>query len=148
MKRLLEIALMLFCLGAILYSTFAKGQTVNLTRKYRVIAYKSGNPSVTSTSNETVVVPSMSLYVPNTFTPNGDGLNDNFGAYGESVTEFTMQIYDRWGEKIFECADVKKHWDGSYKGKPAPQGSYVYQITAQGADGHRTVKKGTVNLVM
>lgn len=147
MKRILEITLMAFCVGAILYSTFANAQTINLTRKYRVVAYKMGNPLVTSTSNETVIVPTMSLYIPNSFTPNGDGMNDNFGAFGESITNFNIEIFDRWGMRVFESSDVNHRWDGMFKGKLAPQGTYVYKISAQGADGNKTARKGTVNLI-
>ena len=147
MKRIFELTLMAACIGGIFYSTFADAQSVNYTRKYRVIAYKAGNTSITSTSNETVVIPTMSLYIPNSFTPNGDGMNETFGAYGESVNGYTMQVFDRWGELVFESSGINNKWDGSYKGKMAPQGSYVYKITAQGPDGRIAAKKGTVNLI-
>ena len=147
MKRIFELTLMAACIGGIFYSTFADAQSVNYTRKYRVIAYKAGNTSITSTSNETVVIPTMSLYIPNSFTPNGDGMNETFGAYGESVNGYTMQVFDRWGELVFESSAINNKWDGSYKGKMAPQGSYVYKITAQGPDGRVSARKGTVNLI-
>lgn len=148
MKRIAEVSIMLLCVGGILYSTFAAAQAPNNERKYRVIAYKTGANEITSMSNETTVTPNMSIYVPNSFTPNGDGLNENFGAYSESVKSFTMEVYDRWGELIFQSSDIDNRWDGKYKGQTAPQGSYVYKISAKSITGKQITKKGSVNLIM
>jgi gliding motility-associated-like protein len=52
------------------------------------------------------------IYVPNAFTPNGDGLNDTFQPKGFGIVKYEMQIFDRWGEKIFETNDFEKGWDG------------------------------------
>lgn len=136
------------CLAGILYSTFASAQAPNNERKYRVIAYKNGTNEITSMSNETAVTPNMSIYVPNSFTPNGDGLNESFGAYSESVKSFAMEVYDRWGELVFQSNDIENKWDGKYKGHTAPQGSYVYKITAKSITGKQITKKGSVNLIM
>ena len=67
------------------------------------------------------------IYIPNSFTPNGDGLNDVFNI--KTIIEFSqfkLCIYDRWGEMLFESDDINKGWDGSYKGKPVPNDVYVY----------------------
>lgn len=61
------------------------------------------------------VKPSFVIYVPNAFTPNGDGLNDGFQAKGVGIEKFEMQIYDRWGHLIFETDDINKVWDGTVK---------------------------------
>jgi gliding motility-associated-like protein len=53
------------------------------------------------------------IYVPNAFTPDADGLNDVFQAKGENITDFEMMIFNRWGEKIFESADINKAWIGN-----------------------------------
>lgn len=148
MKRLAEVSMMLLCLGGILYSTFASAQAPNNERKYRVIAYKTGANEITSMSNETVITPNLSVYVPNSFTPNGDGMNETFGAYSESVKAFNMEIYDRWGELVFESSNIENRWDGKFKGHAAPQGSYVYKITAKSITGKQITKKGSVNLIM
>jgi gliding motility-associated-like protein len=69
------------------------------------------------TSRDTVFVKViLPIYVPNTFTPDGDGLNDVFRAYGDNILEFHMQIYDRWGDLVFESFTVDKVWDGSKNG--------------------------------
>lgn len=70
------------------------------------------------------------VHVPNAFTPNGDGLNDYFGLAGvvAGVSKMEMQIYNRWGEKVFQSFDVNNKWDGIYKGEPAQQGVYIYKV--------------------
>ena len=122
-------------------------QNIQSSRKYRVIAYKKGNNGVTSMSNTVEVNPYMSIYIPNTFTPNGDGMNDTFGVYGEAIKEFNIQVYNRWGEMIFETASVDNRWDGTYQGVQVPQGIYVYKVAARGKEGKKLVKDGTVNVI-
>ena len=122
-------------------------QSVQASRKYRVIAYKQGNPEITSMSNETEVIPSMFIYVPNSFTPNGDGLNDTFGISGEAIQSFSMRIFNRWGDMIFETNSTNEQWNGTFKGQKAPTGSYVYKIFASGLTGKKVQKEGTITLV-
>jgi len=143
MKRILFI----LTAATVFLAVDAMGQSVQLARKYRVIAVKKGNPGITSMSNETEVIPTMYFYVPGAFTPNGDGINDTFGIQGESIAEFTIQIYNRWGQLVYESQDATATWDGTYKGYPAPQGTYVYKVTASSATGRRASKEGTVSLI-
>ena len=117
-------------------------------RTYRVIAYKKGDLSVLSVSNETIIVPSMSLYVPNTFTPNDDGINDTFGVNGEAIKECNMSIYNRWGEQLFSTADKNARWDGTFQGKKVASGSYVYKVIATGPTGTRETHEGNVNVIL
>ncbi|PBQ31698.1 hypothetical protein CNR22_07920 [Sphingobacteriaceae bacterium] len=77
------------------------------------------------------------LFLPNSFTPNGDGKNDTFFAKGAGVKDFKMSIYDRWGEKIFETNDITKSWDGTYKSKPVQEDSYTWLIIYT-LENHRT----------
>ena len=128
-------------------SIATQAQSVSQTRKYRVIAYKKGDNSVYSVSNTTELAPYMSIYIPNSFTPNGDGLNDTFGIYGESINNFNMQIFNRWGQIIFESNNVTETWDGTYDGRSVPQGAYVYRVTSQGVSGKNTAKNGTVSII-
>ena len=78
------------------------------------------------------VIPDFALYIPNTFTPDGNGLNDIFQPLGVGIDEdsFRMDIFDRWGENIFSSSNFRKGWDGTVKGnsKLAPQGVYTYKI--------------------
>jgi gliding motility-associated-like protein len=69
------------------------------------------------------------VFIPTGFTPNNDGVNDVFKIGGaETVKDFTMQIYDRWGRKVFTSTDALKGWDGRFNGTPAQTGTYVYYI--------------------
>jgi len=71
------------------------------------------------------------IYIPNSFTPNGDGKNDVFNIKTVyEFSEFKLSIYGRWGDLIFDSDDINKGWDGTFKGKPVPLGVYVYQLTA------------------
>lgn len=89
----------------------------------------------------------MTIFIPNSFTPNGDGLNDTFGVYGESIKQYSMEIYNRWGEKVFESANINEQWDGTYNGKNVPEGTYVYRVTAREESGNNTSRNGTVNII-
>ncbi len=66
---------------------------------------------------DVVIKPAYVLFIPNAFTPNSDGLNDGFKAVGIGVSQFKLQVFDRWGALIFESDDINKAWDGSVRGK-------------------------------
>ncbi|MHC1706399.1 MAG: gliding motility-associated C-terminal domain-containing protein [Bacteroidales bacterium] len=68
------------------------------------------------------------LFLPNTFTPNHDGVNDIFSGIGTDITYFNIKIFNRWGEMIFESSDMSEGWDGRYKGDIVPDGVYAYFI--------------------
>lgn len=69
------------------------------------------------------------LYIPTAFTPNGDGRNDLFKAsFGENITEYSLQVFNRYGEIVFTSKDKNIGWDGVYKNKNLPSGSYVWII--------------------
>ena len=68
------------------------------------------------------------LYVPNAFTPNDDDLNKTFAAKGDAITEFSMLIFDRWGDKIYEAEGLDAGWDGRIKDKKIRAGLYVYKM--------------------
>ena len=69
---------------------------------------------------------SPTLFAPNAFTPNGDGLNDQFQVEAANIFNFRMLIFDRWGQKVFESDDITMGWDGSVNNSPAPMGNYVW----------------------
>jgi len=68
-------------------------------------------------------------YFPNAFTPNGDTKNDNFKAItpARDIIQYELQVYNRWGERVFSTRQVEGFWNGMYKGEPAPLGTYFYQ---------------------
>lgn len=121
--------------------------------QYKVTAYQKGKNQIVSVSNEVEIIPPLVYYIPNAFTPNGDGLNDSFGLVGEGITEYTIQIFNRWGNLIFESKDPKNQWDGSYHNEKSEVGVYVYKISAKGPSANGKFKKliyldGIVTLVM
>jgi gliding motility-associated-like protein len=70
------------------------------------------------------------FYVPEAFSPNGDGNNDVFTGriFEECVKDFDLRIFNRWGEVIFHSESIYNAWDGTFKGKYAEEGVYVYKI--------------------
>lgn len=87
------------------------------------------------------------LYIPDAFTPNNDGLNDWFYTPNSNITEFSILIFDRWGTIVFKSNDIETAWDGKYKGAAAEEGVYVYKIDAAGYDKAFYLKTGHVTLV-
>lgn len=127
---------------------YAEGQN-----KYRVTAVQKGKNQIASTSNEVEIIPPVVYYIPNAFTPNGDGLNDTFGLIGEGITEYTIQIFNRWGNLVFESKNLKNQWDGTYHNEKSEIGVYVYKISAKGSSTNGKFEKliyldGIVTLVI
>jgi gliding motility-associated-like protein len=75
------------------------------------------------------------LYVPNAFSPDGNSLNDIFAPSGIQVYDYTMMIFDRWGEKIFQSSAPNEGWDGKYGGTLCKEGVYVYKIEFKAING-------------
>ncbi len=71
---------------------------------------------------------SSEIWVPNVFTPNGDGINDSFGAICTNVDKITLYIYNRWGNQLYEGSGNLAFWDGKYLGKRCADGVYYYLI--------------------
>ncbi|MGE0567050.1 MAG: PKD domain-containing protein [Bacteroidia bacterium] len=87
-----------------------------------------------TTSRIPKIKQSYAIYIPNTFTPNYDGLNDGFKAVGFNIKEFKLRIYDRWGELIFETNDMNTAWDGHTNGSNEPIKDDVYVWKANVVD--------------
>jgi gliding motility-associated-like protein len=87
------------------------------------------------------------VFIPNSFTPNGDGRNEYFRAYGTAIAGINMKIFNQWGEGIYEGSDVTTGWDGKQKGKLQPMGVYFYVIKIRFTNGTESIRKGAVNLL-
>ena len=87
------------------------------------------------------------LAVPNVFTPNGDGIHDEFRVAYRSIRSFSMVIFDRWQHQVYSSSDPAHGWNGTINGRPAAESAYTYIIEAVGTDGTKYKKKGTVNLL-
>jgi gliding motility-associated-like protein len=87
------------------------------------------------------------IYVPNAFTPNGDGQNDILYVHADMATDLYFAIYDRWGEKLFETTNKLVGWDGKYKGKPLDPAVFVYYLKVTCLDKLQFEKKGNITLI-
>lgn len=100
-------------------------------------------------TKEIVVDLGFKIFVPKAFSPNNDGKNDLFMAYGEDVNEFEFRIFNRWGQLMFTTYDVTSGWDGTIKGsgKLATNDLYIYAIKGTDKFGRQFEVSGTVNLI-
>lgn len=115
--------------------------------QYDVIATSPAGCVQKETINLEVCQPQVRF--PNAFTPNSDGLNDGFGMLilGGNAKVEQMDIYDRWGKKIYTSTEPKATWNGMVDGKEAPSDVYVYVIRWRKGDGALQVKSGNVTLL-
>jgi gliding motility-associated-like protein len=98
--------------------------------------------------NQFVNYPENTMFIPNAFSPNGDLHNQIFNISGVAYApQYRMEIYDRWGQKIFETGDLQGGWDGTFQGKPAPPGVYMYKISYLSLQKKFVREKGTVTLL-
>jgi gliding motility-associated-like protein len=97
------------------------------------------------------VEPLLTYFLPNAFTPNFDGLNDEFKGKGNlfGMSDFTMTIWNRWGERVFETRDPNEGWNGRIDntGSMAIDGVYVYQVTFTGPRNKPYSFKGFATLI-
>ena len=98
-------------------------------------------------TDEVTVFVNGSLFVPNTFTPNGDGVNDGFMALATELKEFQLRVFNRWGEEIFASSVLGGAWDGTYHGVPSPIDTYVWRIDLTERNGKKRTLFGHVNLL-
>lgn len=87
------------------------------------------------------------MYVPNAFTPNGDGNNDLFLVYGQDIQKASVKIFNRWGELVFVSTNQFYGWDGMYKGVQAPEGLYTYVVQATRLDNTKEERNGSIMLI-
>jgi gliding motility-associated-like protein len=98
------------------------------------------------------------IHFPNAFTPGNSGPtdgvydphsfdNDFFFPVSQGVLDYHLQVFDRWGELIFETFDVRKGWDGYYRGRPAKQDVYAWKAYAKFSSGEETTLTGDVTLL-
>ena len=113
---------------------------------YRLIAVS--NDSIESTSNTISVEKPYALYAPNAFSPDGDGINDYFNVVGQGLTNYIIEIYNRWGQMVFKSTNLDNQWDGKFQQINSPPGTYVYKIkTTDFGTELKLIKSGTVSLV-
>ncbi|MFZ4545493.1 MAG: gliding motility-associated C-terminal domain-containing protein [Saprospiraceae bacterium] len=123
----------------------------SVTTTYTVtVTNKLSQCSATAQARVVVILPvcaEPNIFLPNAFTPNDDGYNDVLKIRGIIVSEVKLLIYDRWGEKVFESAEINGSWDGTFQSKPCPPDVYGYYMEVICIDGQKFIKKGNITLI-
>ena len=114
---------------------------------YRITAHSASNIDLISQSNIVCIPTTLYAFMPNAFSPNGDGVNDVFKVKAKNVMEYQISIFDRWGELVFTSDDFHKSWNGEFKGQLCPIGTYVFIMQANGSNGQNKSVKGTLQLI-
>ncbi|MBA3665531.1 MAG: gliding motility-associated C-terminal domain-containing protein, partial [Bacteroidetes bacterium] len=115
-----------------------------------VLIVKSDHGCLDTVLKTVQAVEDFGIWVPNAFTPNGDGDNDYFTAKGFGIVKFHMQIFDRWGESLFVCDDIHNPWPGNYQGrgdKICKDDVYVWRIVVTTINGKVKELTGHVTLM-
>ena len=110
---------------------------------YRIKAVKNGDTTVVSYSNEVKVPQKELIYIPNAFSPDGDGINDLFYVKGQNIGHLHLEVRNRWGAVVFSAPTLGERWDGTYRGAKCPMGTYTYQLLWD----KKPIKSGYVVLV-
>lgn len=98
-------------------------------------------------SNTVCLAPEVKIYIPNAFKPRG--VNQIFKpefVFIESIVEYSLRVFDRWGEKVFESKNPTLGWDGQFHGEEADAGVFIYTVELRTEDGERIREEGTVQL--
>ncbi len=114
---------------------------------YRIWANELGGRRARSLSNEICLPVLTNLHAPNAFSPNNDGTNDVFKFVGFNVKTYHLQIFSRWGRKVYESYDIEEGWDGTVNGVPVQEGVYMYVLRGVGNNDRKYLIKGSVTLI-
>ena len=89
------------------------------------------------------------LFVPNTFTPNGDGANDEWKVFGRNLVNdrYLVKIFNSYGNVVFESNNLEEAWDGKFEGEDAKMGTYYFTLVVYDAIGQKLEREGTINLI-
>jgi gliding motility-associated-like protein len=89
------------------------------------------------------------VFIPTAFTPNGDGINDVLRVYGPHIERLNLEIYNRWGELVFETDDVDGEWNGNHRrtGQPAEGRTFAYVLSVECIGGETYTKRGNVTIL-
>ena len=131
------------------FSTNANLDAFEINAKFRIEATSETAPKRISLSNSVSIPIPTSIYLPSTFTPNGDNKNDILTISGKTknVRSFSMQIYNRYGQQIAELSQLSDSWNGTQNGKALPIGMYLYKINAKLENGEVYKKTGAIEIL-
>ena len=116
---------------------------------YVTLIVEDGNTCRDTMTKKIFIKSEIALFLPNSFSPNGDGLNDTFTpkGFGISTENYSFLVFNRWREVIFETNNVLDGWDGSFKGKILPSGVYVWRVDFIGLNGKEYRCKGQMSIL-
>ncbi len=117
------------------------------TTQYILTGYNSKMCYSTDTINVIVIEDCGDMFVPNAFSPNGDGNNDVLMVRGICLETMTFMIFNRWGEKVFETTDISVGWDGTYHGDKMNSAVFVYRLEGKTYSGKGFSAKGNITLI-
>jgi gliding motility-associated-like protein len=127
-------------IDAVSYEYFVEDRSVQYTTANFVHAYQTGGTDYpmqvvsnqfgcTDTAYASIEVEPFSIYAPNTFIPDGNGRNEVFKVVTDfGVTDWSLEIFNRWGERVFVSQNAAEGWDGTYNGLPCQDGLYNYVL--------------------
>jgi gliding motility-associated-like protein len=133
-----------------LWSTGETGPSLKVSQagQYRVQVVDEKGCIGADSSQVTVKDCEAKIWFPNAFTPNGDGLNDVFRLkFPGQAADYHLEIFNRWGQRVFESKDPMAGWDGGMSGQEQPVGTYVWMVRWSSQDGLAHQKQGTVVLI-
>ncbi|KJS04312.1 MAG: hypothetical protein VR77_12160 [Flavobacteriales bacterium BRH_c54] len=122
--------------------------TVTITNETTFYLMVTDANGCSSTDQVTIFMDdSFVFFVPNIFSPNGDNENDVFYVRGQGFKSISINIFNRWGQKVFESDDVNTGWDGTFNGQEMNTGVFVYYINLELYNGDKVQKQGNITLV-
>jgi gliding motility-associated-like protein len=142
-------SLVLHAIGANLYWSTGESTDSIIVSTEGIYSVTSLNGCQTSSSitifQESCIV--TSIFIPNVFTPNGDNQNDFFIVDGINITGIEGVIFNRWGQQLFTWNNINVGWDGTYKNKMVPDGTYFYMIKVAFLDSKKRNLQGSITLL-
>jgi gliding motility-associated-like protein len=104
---------------------------------------------VDTITHQIVIDPEFTFFIPNAFSPNGDGINDYFYGKGVGIAKYELYVFDRWGNLIFFADDINKYWDGkaNHGSDMAQQDVYVWKVKLTDVFDKKHNYIGTVTIV-
>ncbi len=117
------------------------------TFKITLTAYADEGCSNSVTKGDLVILKNASLFVPNAFSPNGDGTNDEFVVSITNLKKYHLFIYSRLGENLFQTTSIFENWKGTYNDKPVPVGVYYYVIMGKNIANQDVKYTGSLTLI-
>jgi gliding motility-associated-like protein len=87
------------------------------------------------------------VYIPNSFTPNADGVNDQFTVYSEQLKRINLKIYDQGGQEVYNTSELGQGWNGQFHNRELHQDTYLYRVEAEYTNGYSEVMVGPLTLI-